>query len=187
MKDQNSELTPKQALAVFNFCNPQSPTFGDKGQAYLSAGYAKTKSYVQAATNLFGLPKVKEAVRQARIKFEDKMAQDAEISRAYALAQLQRVYNACFDNGRCIDRTNAVATVRLMMQKNSLLTDKSSVEHSFKGYAPSSGDAVAESERYRAEWLAKQAAKNATPILDQNTGGCTPGGEGEAGSGVDIY
>lgn len=183
---QKDELTPKQALAVFNFCNPQSPTFGNKGDAYLAAGYAKTKSYIQAACNLFALPKVKEAVELCRSNFEKKLEQSAEISREYALAQLQKVYTSCFEEGRCIDRTNAVATVRLMMQKNALLSDRHNVEFGFRGYEPTESGAAYARQR-QAEYLKRKAAESISePLMFDQTGseGVHPGGGGGRAGGL---
>ena len=164
---QNDKLTPKQALAVFHYVNPEGKAFGHKSDAYLAAGYKQTKTYVQAACNLFALPKVKQAVKQCRNKLETRLEQSAEISKEYALAQLQRVYQSCFEGGRCIDRPSAVATVRLMMQKNGLLTDRREIDHQFRGYLPPAGNpsaAVEDSKRRHAECEAQRKAAERTEI-----------------------
>jgi len=168
---KQSELTPRQALVVLCYANPQSKTFGNKASSYLAAGYRQTKSYVQAACNLFSLPKIKQAVNLYRSKIEMKLEQTNEITKEYALAQLQKVHNSCYDeNEKCIDRTNAIAAVRLMMQKNSLLTDKHSIEHVFPGYTPPSEEAVARSKRRESEYLASQPTNRLQANPQPDTG-----------------
>lgn len=121
----NAIITPQQLLAVENFVNPKSETFGNRTQSYIAANYkSRGKIAQQAASRFFQRDYVIRAIQDFQgknIEIAEKQAVNEAITKAYTLEQLQNTYNAAVTNK---DTTNRVACIRLMMQYHGLLSDK---------------------------------------------------------------
>lgn len=121
----NAIITPQQLLAVDNFVNPNSNTFGNKTQSYMAAKYkSKGRIAQNAACRFFQRDYIIKAIRDfsdKNIEIAEKQAVNEAITKAYTLEQLQKTYRAAVTDK---DTTNRVACIRLMMQYHGLLNDK---------------------------------------------------------------
>lgn len=113
------QINPQQALAVDNFCNPKSPTFGNQTQSYIGANYkCRGKTAMQAACRFFKRSNIKQAIEQYQPK---TLAKRAEINREYAFNKWQELYDRCYKER---DNTNCVALMRMVWQQQGLLDNK---------------------------------------------------------------
>jgi len=119
-------LTDKQQRFVEYYANPESPTYGVATTSYVKAGYAKSHTNAQAASRLVNSVNVIKAMRKYQPESVEKAIKKVEITKDYALGQLQETYETC---KRKQDMTNQVACMRLILQATGLLTERITVTH----------------------------------------------------------
>ena len=99
-------------------------TYGNATKSYIAAGYADNPGARVNACKLLTLPYIKSAIAS---KIEEKQAK-GEIKQVITLDRLDSelfdLLNKCKNEN---DRTNAVATLRLIGQRVSAYTDKQQV------------------------------------------------------------
>lgn len=103
------------------YADPKSPTYGQVTASYFQAGYKQTKSAPQSASRLLNSDKIQALLKEYKPEKPAELLKKIEISKDYALACLQETWDTA--KKQC-DTTNMVACVRLMMQKNNLLSDR---------------------------------------------------------------
>jgi hypothetical protein len=115
------QFTEKQRVAIENYSNPKSPTFGNKLRSYLAAGYKNGSNAAQAACRLYNSEKVKAEIERRR----ENRAKRCEITEDYVRQQWQNLLEDCKDEtGKYIDRTNANTVLISMAKSLSMLTDR---------------------------------------------------------------
>jgi hypothetical protein len=119
MKQQEIKLMHR--LFVDAYANPNSKTYGNALRSYLQAGYKEGSSNSQCASRLLHSAKIQAMIQQYQPPEPQEVSKRVEITKSYALQKLQSTFEKAEKQG---DITNMVACVRLMMQKNGMLTDK---------------------------------------------------------------
>ena len=121
---KSTELTAKEQKLIDAYCDPTADTYQTVGKSYIAAGYSQFTGWEHQASKVINKPHIQTAIAGKLAAIRQKTEHKQLITLDRLDSELFDLLNKCKNEN---DRTNAVATLRLIGQRVSAYTDKQQV------------------------------------------------------------